>query len=176
MCAESSTPLPQWLPPALLPELNLSAAWLHRGDSTRLLALRARLEAGCALRVVALGGSSTAGHALPRDSEELYHAQLLRWIRAAYPGGHALLNSGTPAVGPQYMEKCLSYQLPVEPPHLVLVEYNQNLENHREALALERLLRRLLAMRSEPAVLLALLPTWKAMQRSHDATANQACA
>ena len=74
---------------------------------SRLQELRARLLDGQPLRLAALGGSSTAGHRLPRDSPLLYYNRLAGWINESHPHVETLVvNSGTPASGPTYMEKC----------------------------------------------------------------------
>ena len=143
--------------------INVDPAIRCHGASTRLKLLRQRLENGRNVSLVALGGSSTAGHMLARDSPILYHQQLAHWLDSVFPAGwHQAVNSGTPATGPMYMEKCLSVQMPHEPPPgLVLVEYGQNMRSREDALALERLLRRLLQLPSRPAVILLSLPIWE---------------
>ena len=80
-----------------------------RGTSySRLQNLRAQLLDGLPLRLVALGGSSTAGHVLGRDSPLLYYGRLAGWVNESYPHVETLVvNSGTPASGPTYMEKRL---------------------------------------------------------------------
>ena len=95
---------------------------------------------------------------MARDSPQLYHALLHAWLSNRTGDRHS--NSGTPASGPQYMEKCLQLQL-AEPVDLVLVEFAQNMEHGEEdGLALERLLRRLLLLRSKPAIVVVNLPKW----------------
>ena len=145
------------------------AAGVSMRGSSRLRALRTRLEAGRALRVVALGGSSTAGHKLPRESSELYMWRLLEWLQGlAFPtslGNHTAVNAGTPAQGPQVTEKCLSYIVERDDADLVLVEYAQNSVGTLDDFALERLLRHLLRMRSEPAVVLVNLPSRAQVQQ-----------
>ena len=146
--------------------INADAAiQCHGGGtgSTRLQHLRKRLEHGQNLSVVALGGSSTAGHMLARDSPVLYHQQVASWLDTLFPASqHQAVNSGTPATGPTYMERCLSVQMPRDPlPGLVFVEYGQNIRSRDDALALERLLRRLLRLPSAPAVILLSLPVWE---------------
>ena len=124
--------------------------------------LQAQLRDGLPLRLVALGGSSTAGQVYRRNSPLLYAARLASWANESHPHGETLVvNSGTPAAGPTYMEKCLTSQLPPEAePNLVLVEYSQNCGTWEDGLALERLLRRLLQLPSAPAVVYVALPTW----------------
>ena len=132
----------------------------------RLRAVGAKLRRGCAVRVAALGGSSTAGHQLKRDSPLLYHAQLLAWFNATFPHpDHILVNSGTPATGPEYMEKCFAYQIPAKP-DVVLVEYAQNIARPEDELALERLLRALLQLPSQPAVLMVELPSIEEVRKA----------
>ena len=127
----------------------------------RLQRLQRQLAAGCPLRLAAVGGSSTAGHQLARDSTSLYQMRLAARINRSFPHHeHLVINSGTPASGPQYMEKCLSSQLPAAV-NLVIVEYSQNIDMTTQAdgLALERLLRRLLRWPSAPAIMYLSLPT-----------------
>ena len=110
--------------------------------NARLQRLHAQLLEGWPLRLAALGGSSTAGHSLSRESPLLYFNRLAGWVNESHPHVDSLtVNSGTPASGPTYMEKCLTSQLPPEP-NLVLVEYSQNCNSLEDGLALERLLRR----------------------------------
>ena len=110
------------------------------------------------LRLAALGGSSTAGHALQRWSPALFHALLARRINDTFPHpAHQHTNAGTPGTGPVYMEKCLRYELPAGDRggldlDLVLVEYTQNNQYFADKVSLERLVRRLLALPSSPAV------------------------
>ena len=124
--------------------------------------LQAQLRDGLPLRLVALGGSSTAGQVYRRNSPLLYAARLASWANESRPHGETLVvNAGTPGTGPTYMEKCLTSQLPPEAePNLVLVEYSQNCGTWEDGLALERLLRRLLQLPSVPAVVYVALPTW----------------
>ena len=91
-------------------ETSELAAEEVRGTSySRLQNLRAQLLDGrVPLRLVALGGSSTAGHVLGRDSPLLYYGRLAGWVNESYPHVETLVvNSGTPASGPTYMEKRL---------------------------------------------------------------------
>ena len=135
--------------------------------------LQAQLRDGLPLRLVALGGSSTAGHAYDRNSPLLYFARLAQWVNESRPHGQTLVtNSGTPAAGPTYMEKCLTSQLPAQAePNLVLVEYSQNCDTWEDGLALERLLRRLLQLPAAPAVVYVALPNWnELLARGSNAT------
>ena len=140
-----------------------------------LQGLRAQLIDGLPLRMVALGGSSTSGHVLSRSSPLLYFSRLASWINESHPHAETLVvNSGTPAAGPTYMEKCLSSQLPPAP-NFVLVEYSQNCVSRDDGLALERLLRRLLQLPSAPAVAYVALPTWGELKHGNNATEHRAC-
>ena len=136
----------QW--PSLQPQLGLPTL----GNLSRLAAVGEQLRRGCPLRLAALGGSSTAGHALQRWSPALFHALLARRINATFPhAGHQHTNAGTPGTGPVYMEKCLRYELPSGDGggldlDLVLVEYTQNNQYFADKVSLERLVRRLLGM------------------------------
>ena len=138
--------------------------------------LQAQLRDGLPLRLVALGGSSTAGHVLSRNSPLLYFARLASWVNESRPHGETLVvNSGTPAAGPTYMEKCLTSQLPPgAEPNLVLVEYSQNCGTLEDGLALERLLRRLLQLPAAPAVVYVALPTWGELL-THGSNATRPC-
>ena len=92
---------------------------LNRSTAARLRRFGRKLLHGCALTTVAIGGSSTAGHALPRHSRHLYHSKLARWLNSTTPRGSVShTNAGLPATGPEYMEKvsaslaCLQASLP----------------------------------------------------------------
>jgi len=64
-------------------------------DASRLKELQRRLLDGQPLRLAALGGSSTAGHQLPRDSPLLYYNRLVGWINESHPHVETLVvNSG----------------------------------------------------------------------------------
>ena len=163
----ASPPHPQlrWLgvPPAEhWPSLEPRAG-LRLGSLSRLAAVGERLRRGCPLRFAALGGSSTAGHALQRWSPALFHSLLLRHINASFPHAeHRHANAGTPGTGPVYMDKCLRYELPgwLEQLDLVTLEYTQNNQYFADKVSLERLIRRLLALPSRPAVVLVSFPAW----------------
>jgi len=148
------------------PSLQPSAGLPTLGDLSRLAAVGERLRRGCPLRLAALGGSSTAGHALQRWSPALFHALLARRINATFPHpAHQHTNAGTPGTGPVYMEKCLRYELPAGEGgevdlDLALVEYTQNNQYLADKVSLERLVRRLLALPSAPAVVLISFPVW----------------
>ena len=83
-----------------------------------------------------------------------------RYINATFPHpAHQHTNAGTPGTGPVYMEKCLRYELPAGEGgevdlDLALVEYTQNNQYFADKVSLERLVRRLLALPSAPAVVL----------------------
>ena len=148
------------------PSLQPSAGLPTLGNLSRLAAVGERLRRGCPLRLAALGGSSTAGHALQRWSPALFHALLARRINATFPHpAHQHTNAGTPGTGPVYMEKCLRYELPTGDGgevdlDLALVEYTQNNQYFADKVSLERLVRRLLALPSSPAVVLISFPVW----------------
>jgi hypothetical protein len=83
-------------------------------STARLERLIDELSRGHALQLVAIGGSSTAGHQFARSSPVLYHSQLLRWFKERFPAPrapHYLVNAGTPATGPQYTDKCFALRL-----------------------------------------------------------------
>ena len=65
------------------PSLQPSAGLPTLGDLSRLAAAVLRPRRGCPLRLAALGGSSTAGHALQRWSPALFHALLEEGILLA---------------------------------------------------------------------------------------------
>ncbi|KAL3932732.1 MAG: hypothetical protein SGPRY_000585 [Prymnesium sp.] len=144
-------------------------AGVRLGESTRFRRLHRRFAEGCPLPTLALGGSSTAGHKIGRLSPQLYHARVAEWLRnltGSDPLNSSLHNNaGTPAIGPEYAEKCLD-TLMVGLPSLVFVEFAQNLQDSQSVLALERLLRRVLLLPSSPAVILLILPTWHSLHGS----------
>ena len=115
--------------------------------------------------MASLGGSSTAGHALWRGSPALFHALFFQHVNTSYPhAAHSRTNAGTPGTGPVYMDKCLRYELPHAAPDLVTIEYTQNNQYFADKVALERLLRRVLALPSAPAVVLISVPVWSQLQ------------
>jgi hypothetical protein len=107
---------------------------------------------------------SSTGHSFAGDSPHLYHARLVELLNRTYPNAESHhVNSGTPASGPEFMEKCLSQQLPVQPPNLVLIEFDQNMQfgdDRSPQLAYERMIRRVLLLPSRPAVVVVHVPTW----------------
>ena len=148
--------MPSGVPPLPSAAIPVPQAALDAGVSEGSLdRLRAMVGALCRrepIAVAAVGCSSTAGHGFERNSPKLYHARLCSWLNRTSPNArHELVNSGVPATGPEYMEKCFNYQMP-ERPDVVFVEYAQNIAQPSDELALERLLRSLLRHPSRPAV------------------------
>ena len=166
---------------ALRNKVSFSANDTLLNESMALLGIEALgggRELGCVLRrlqnrepisIAALGGSISAGSSYTvrhKDFEFLYHFKVAQALRAAFPrpGGadaqHAWYNGALPATGPGFFEHCLEGQLPARAAHLVLLEFAANTD--KEPAAFERMLRKLLALRPRPAVVIVNTHVWLA--------------
>ena len=161
-----------WPPPAaslLLP----SVPWLkhltpngteHAGLDQRLVCFMDRLLGSrVPVTVAVLGGSVSAGSTFTvRNNPNLYHWSVATALRGfGSPGSNlsvSLHNGALPATGPSFFEHCMASQLPAAP-DLVLVEFTVNL-NHQPA-ALERLIRKLLALPRRPAIVVVSMHSWR---------------
>ena len=158
--AASAVPLAAYAP--TLPPHVLERGIVSYGDPARARRLAQKLAAGGPLAYAALGGSITNGHgvAAPGDT---YPRRLERWLGAAFPAADVSLNlkgvvPGTPS---SFAALCLDAL--VRDADLVTVEYNINDSGAADSplrLAHERLLRRLLALPSAPAVVEVLVYRW----------------
>ena len=166
---------------ALRNKVSFSANDTLLNESMALLGIEALgggRELGCVLRrlqnrepisIAALGGSISAGSSYTvrhKDFEFLYHFKVAQALRAAFPrpGGadaqHAWYNGALPATGPGFFEHCLEGQLPARAAHLVLLEFAANTD--KEPATFERMLRKLLALRPRPAVVIVNTHVWLA--------------
>jgi hypothetical protein len=140
----------------------------HFGNDERLACVMARLQAGERVTVAAIGGSVSAGSSYKvrrgTTSSFLYHVKVVKALRAAYPtrngsdGSHRHHNGALPATGPKFYEHCILGQLPKEGADLLLLEFAVNTD--RAPAAFERTLRRILALRPRPAVVVVNMHAW----------------
>ncbi|KAK3267498.1 hypothetical protein CYMTET_22694 [Cymbomonas tetramitiformis] len=143
-------------------DYTLDSGQLRRGVSQGDLPLSSRLleklKSGKPISIAAIGGSVTKGRNAAR--EERYLFQLARWLQTAFPAQHMVHNGGVSASPIKYMNLCVREHVPADV-DLVIVEYavNQMLPGVNIAKAMpvmqyERMIRKLLAFESRPAVIL----------------------
>jgi hypothetical protein len=146
-----------------LPAHVLERGIVSYGDPARTRRLAQKLAAGGPLAYAALGGSITSGQgaAAPGDA---YPHRFARWLAAAFPAANVSLNlrGAIPATPSSFAALCLDEL--VRDADLVTVEFNVNdgagAADDPLRLAHERLLRRLLALPSAPAVVEVLVYRW----------------
>ena len=128
------------------------------GDPLRMQCFAARLLAGETTRLSTVGGSVSFGTTFTTSrSKALYHWKVYQWINETFGGPrHEHYCGAVAASGPSYMEHCLHWHV-VDNADVVLVEYAVNLDEHDRAgelASFERMLRKLLRMPRQPAVIL----------------------
>ncbi|KAK3250539.1 hypothetical protein CYMTET_40084 [Cymbomonas tetramitiformis] len=131
---------------------------LHRGSQQRLERVLAKLLLGHPVKVAVMGGSVSA----PVNS---WAKLVFDHIRKSFPvqgkGAHEFVNAAVPATGPSYGYACMESWLPPDV-DLIFIEYANNVGPHRvqnpaqdqELAAAERLIRKLLRLPRQPAVLM----------------------
>jgi len=162
-------------PPRRLPARLRERGLSYVGAAPRLRRVVDRLSGGGGARVSVglVGGSISWGHGVRRGQEDWF-ARFVSWMRAAFPGAEiAARNGAVPAAQSQFAAVCLSKFVDADA-DVVFVEFTTNdgwagggahtaaspLEHNSRALAYERLLRKLLARPSAPAVVVVhFLPT-----------------
>jgi len=128
------------------------------GDPLRMQCMAARLLAGEATKLSTVGGSVSFGTTFTTSrSKSLFHWKMYQWINETFSGAkHEHYCGAVAASGPSYMEHCLHWHV-IDEADLVLVEYAVNLDDKDKAgelASFERMLRKLLRMPRQPAVLL----------------------
>ena len=139
----------------------------HFGDDRRLGCLLRRLQAGVPIRTAVVGGSVSAGSSYDvrrdRRAAYIYHEKVARALQLMFPtstlvnGTHRHFNGALPGTGPRFFEHCIEAQLPAGT-DLVLVEFGVNTDGSPQAF--ERMLRKILAYRPQPAIILVNLHAW----------------
>ena len=145
----------------LLDSFHAARGTEHLGSHARLRCVLERLRSQQPVRVVALGGSISAGLSFGVRKGAvgawLYHAKVANALNVAFPPSplsngtarrHAHYNGALPATGPGFFELCLESRLPDGPIDLILLEFAANTEGRPDAF--ERLLRRLLSRPNPP--------------------------
>ncbi|KAG2431193.1 hypothetical protein HXX76_009721 [Chlamydomonas incerta] len=143
-----------------LPVTQLARAVSYGGSGTRLRHVVGRLLAGREVRVGVVGGSISWGHGSGNRGETDWFSIFSKWLIEAFPRSNVTTRNGcVPGITSQYMIMCLEQSLDAGV-ELVFVEFNLNdgqdgnLYNNRPVKDTERLVRRLLALPSRPAVVL----------------------
>ena len=142
-----------------LSDAQLASSVAHGGDGMRVRRFMGLLTAGQPVSMAVVGGSISAGATyttLRGDKASwLWHRLFFDWLNASFPHrANSQFNGALPASTPGYVESCITLHVPVAS-DLVFVEYAANFDNPR---AYERLLRRLLRYRPQPAIILLNMP------------------
>ena len=138
---------------------QLASSVAHGGDGERVRRFLGLLAAGQPVSMAVVGGSISAGATYTTLRGEkaswLWHRLFFDWLNATFPHrANSQFNGALPASTPGYVESCITLHVPVAS-DLVFVEYAANFDNPR---AYERLLRRLLRYRPQPAIILLNMP------------------
>ena len=140
-----------------LNERQLARGLVNAGDPQRLRCLADKLLAGRLSRLSVLGGSVSFGTTFTTGkSRALYHWKMYQYLNASFPrAAHEHFQGAVPASGPSYMEHCIEWHLPPGGPDLILLEYAVNFdEMPDDAACFERLLRKLLRLPQQPAIII----------------------
>jgi hypothetical protein len=140
-----------------LSERQLARGLVNPGDPQRLRCLAEKLLAGHLTRLSVLGGSVSFGTTFTTGrSRALYHWKVYQYLNASFPlAAHEHFQGAVPASGPSYMEHCVAWHLPSNGADLILLEYAVNFDAMPDdAQSFERLLRRLLRLPSQPAIVI----------------------
>tara|TARA_B100000524_G_scaffold156632_1_gene79377 strand:+ start:1708 stop:3513 length:1806 start_codon:yes stop_codon:yes gene_type:complete len=142
---------------ALLSRRELRRSVVSYGDGARLDCLASKLLTGRAVSLNVLGGSVSFGTTFSTSkSKALFHWKVYQWLNSTFPGAtHAHFCGAVPATGPTYMEHCMHWHLSGAP-DLILVEYavNFDVSVDEDARAFERMMRKLLRIKGQPAIII----------------------
>ncbi len=143
---------------SFLNERQLTRGVSSVGDPLRMQCMAARLLAGDVTKLSTVGGSVSFGTTFTTSrSKSLFHWKVYQWVNATFGGPrHEHYCGAVAASGPSYMEHCLHWHV-VDEADLVLIEYAVNLDEkdkQAELASFERMLRKLLAMPRQPALVL----------------------
>jgi len=145
---------PKW---TFLNERQLARGLVNPGDPQRLRCFAEKLLAGRVSRLSVLGGSVSFGTTFTTGrSRTLYHWKVYQYLNASFPqAAHEHFQGAVPASGPSYMEHCVGWHLPPAGADLILLEYAVNFDAMPDdAQCFERLLRKLLRLPSQPAIII----------------------
>jgi hypothetical protein len=144
-----------------IPEPLKYQGFAHSGTNLRLRRFISKLAEGKAVRIGALGGSITCAHMVRRGREDWFSV-FSKYLTHAFPEANVTSFNGC-VIGSQseYASMCLNKIMPsVDDMDLVLVEYATNDAyvdgsiSHGRSKSYERLLRKLLNLPKQPAVVL----------------------
>ena len=141
---------------AFLDDRQLSRG-VSPGDPQRLRCFAEKALSGRVTHLSVLGGSVSFGTTFTTGkSRTLYHWKVYQYLNASFAGAaHEHYQGAVPASGPSYMEHCFQWHLPPPGADLILLEYAVNFDSvEDDAQSFERLLRRLLQLPSQPAIVI----------------------
>ena len=166
----ASSALPAWWgwghAPSLPRELLQRGVQYRGGDG--LLRLATKLARGQPISVGIVGGSVSVGHGA-RSNRESWSGLMFDAIAARFPNPrHRYLNGAVGACGSSYFEACVDWHVPMDA-DVVFLEFAVNDGVPRsgdlfplpEVKTLERLVRKLLAFKSSPAVVVFNFFSWE---------------
>ncbi|KXZ51884.1 hypothetical protein GPECTOR_11g319 [Gonium pectorale] len=150
-----------------LPRSQLQRGTAYVGASSRLRRLMRDMilpREQKDFKVAVIGGSISFGQYTSKLGETDWFSILSKWLIAAFPRANVTIRNGcTPGIPTPYMIMCL--ELSVDPDvDLVFMEYTLNdgmdggLFGNRVVMDTERLLRRILALPHQPAVVMMHVP------------------
>ena len=154
-------------PHALLEPSIARSSFEQVGSSALLRCTLRRLLETCQMNVAVIGGSISAGSTYSakfRGANWLYHQRLAAVLRHVCPNGAnvTVRNAAVPATGPGFFEICISDLLGDEllGSGNVVVVLELAINTVGDLPAFERLVRRLLARRPQPAIIVLNAHLW----------------
>lgn len=136
-------------------EINYEAGISNTGDLSRMQRLIRRAQRGESLKIAFLGGSITQG-SLASSPENCYAARVAAWWRETFPkADFTYINAGIGGTTSQFACARVQQDVLEKEPDFVIVEFSVNDESTPFFLeTYEGVIRRILASKTEPAVLI----------------------
>lgn len=131
---------------------NMDLVQAYEGSGDRVRRVLTKAARGEPIHFGILGGSMSLGHGCACSP---FHRQVFDWWNTTFPHAeNKYINGAVGARGTNYFKFCASEHLPASP-HLVLLEHSLNDRPQLEdAGNMEAILRHILALPSQPAVIL----------------------